>query len=658
MVRHAQRRWIWTAAIVLACGDSGSDGTGGSETVDPATGGPTGTPGPTEPGDTTPGSTTAEPTSASPTDATSTTGTTGPGTSASSGDETESSSTGPAAPSECDDGLDNDGDGFTDWQGDFGCYGPADRSEAALPRAEEDGFTTFEFAADSRVIYVSNDGDDAADGLTPATAVATLEHAAGLVRDGEHDFMLLRRGDVWRDEDLYRFKSGKDAAHPLVIGGYGDSKQLPRIEVEASFIDHDGKARSNVALIGLHFVSYPGVPGDPGFTGEPGTILRYVGGGANLLVEGCHFEYGELSVESCCGATPAYDQVEIRRNVVERAYHRDTCVEGDPNGNFAHRPSGLYASHVHGLTIEGNLFDHNGWDPEADPTACATIYNHNMYLNGTDIVIRDNLLARASSMHIKLRSDTPGDIEGLLVDNNFFVEGEIGVGLGGNTDQPYRFVDGELRRNVLTDIGRSQPTGRTLAWSIDITDNDGLTIADNLVLNNRKPGVTNAYGLNIEGKSARDYQIENNLFFRLQTHAIRIRAKPEHTMIVLADNVVVDPELGARMIDFGGSFAGYTFAGNQYHSSADEGAWFNIAGQGQVGLADWVAASDEMNATAIDPPAFPDPERDAEAYAVAIGAGSTLPELLAAARQQTRLDWRPELTGPAINDWIRAGFGR
>lgn len=344
--------------------------------------------------------------------------------------------------------------------------------------------------------------------------------------------------------------------------------------------------------------------------------------------------------------------------MIERAYHRDTCVEGDPNGNFDFRPSGLYASHVHKLTIEGNLFDHNGWDPEADPTACATIYNHNMYLNGREIVIRDNFLARASSMHIKFRSDAPGDIEGLLVENNFFVEGEIGIGLGGNNDMPYRFVDGELRGNVLTDIGRSQPTGRILAWGIDITDNDGLTIADNLILNNRQPGVTIAYGLNIESKSARNYQIENNLFWRLQTTAIRIRAKPEHTMIVLTENLVVDPGLGAHLIDFGGSFAGYTFEGNQYHSSAPDDEWFTVAGPGEIGFMDWIKESGEMNAMAIDRPAFPDPERDAEAYAVEIGEGSTLPELLAAARQQTRLEWRSELTAPAINTWIRAGFGR
>ncbi|MEZ4451938.1 MAG: right-handed parallel beta-helix repeat-containing protein [Nannocystaceae bacterium] len=654
------RRWIGVAGLLLGC-----NGPGGEDTETTGTEGTTSasasatTEGTSAGTDTTTAGTESTGTTAGTgtTATTATTTSTTDTTASTTASETEGTTTGTTGPSECDDGIDNDGDGYADWQRDFGCYGPADQTEAALPRDQEDGFTTYELPDESVVIYVSNDGDDAADGLTPETAVATLTHAADLVRDGEHDFILLRRGDVWRDQGLYRFKSGKDAAHPLVIGGYGDSMELPRIEVADHFIDHDGKVRSYVALIGLHLVSYPGDPDDPGFNGEPEALLRYVGGGADLLVEGCRFEYGEMVVQSTIDGAP-YDNVEVRRNVVERAYHRDTCVMGDPNGNPEFRPSGLYSSHSHHLVIEGNVFDHNGWNPDADPTACATIYNHNLYVNGTDMEIRDNLLARASSIQIKFRSDTPGDMSGLLVDNNFFVEGEIGVSLGGNSNEAYRFVDGELRNNVLTDIGRSQPTGRTLAWGLDVSDNDGLTIADNLVLNNRAPGVGNAYGLNLAGGSGRTYQIENNLFWRLQTRAIRIVGDPAHSGIALSTNTIVDPELGGRMIDFEGSFAGYGFDGGQYYSSADPGAWFTIPGQGKVGLAEWTTASGEAGGASIALPAYPDPERDAESYAASIGEGTTLPELLAAARQQTRLHWRVELTAPAINDWIRAGFGR
>jgi hypothetical protein len=569
-------------------------------------------------------------------------------------DDEGSTSTGPELPSECDDGIDNDGDGYADWHRDLGCYGPGDRTEAALPRDEEDGFTTFEIPADSLAIYVSNEGDDANDGLSPETAVRTISHARDLIGDGAHDFILLRRGDTWRGTNLGRMKSGLDAAHPLVISSYGESMELPRIELEGHFINHDGQAQSNVAILGLHFVSLLGDPDDPSFTGAPTEALRYIGGGSNLLVEGCHFEYAGIVIGSY--EELEYADVELRRNVIERAYHENTCTPGNPNGNFQHRPSGVYTTHVQRLTIEGNVFDHNGWNPDEVESACATIYNHNMYVNGHDMVIRDNILARASSIHIKMLSDTPGDMTGTVIDGNLFVEGEIGVSAGGNEDAPHRFVDTRITRNVMTDIGRSMPTGRTLAWAIDILDNDGLVVSDNLVLNNRHPDLTNGFGLNIGGGSGRDYQIEGNLFWRLRGRAIRVYPNGNHEDVAISDNEVVDPDLASALVEHRGGFGGYTYTGNRYASSAPAGSWFSLGNAGTTDIAGWRAASGEADAMQIAVPDYED--RDLEGYAAAIGAGTTLDELLEVAHGQNRLTWREDLTAPAINAWIREGFGR
>ena len=46
------------------------------------------------------------------------------------------SDTGPTA---CNDGVDSDGDGLTDWQLDPGCWGPQDDDEEAGPRESENG---------------------------------------------------------------------------------------------------------------------------------------------------------------------------------------------------------------------------------------------------------------------------------------------------------------------------------------------------------------------------------------------------------------------------------------------------------------------------------------------------------------------------------------
>ncbi|MEM1029372.1 MAG: right-handed parallel beta-helix repeat-containing protein [Myxococcota bacterium] len=557
-----------------------------------------------------------------------------------------------AGPSACADGIDNDGDGYTDWQGDLGCWGAGDDTEEARPRAEEAGYTTFDIAADSVVVYVAADGDDTHDGSTPDLAVATLGRAVELVRDGENDFILMRRGDTWRDPVIpRRFLSGRDADHPMVIASYGDETDRPRLELDRPLINHDGQTRSFTAIMGLHLVQYPLDPEDPDFTGTGGAAFRYVGGGRNLLIEDCHLEYGEIVVQSFQDLK--YDDVQIRRNVIERAYHRETCIDGNPNGNSAHRPSGTFTSKVDGLLIEGNLYDHNGWNKENVDSACATIFNHNMYLSGgEDIVVRDNVLTRASSIHIKLRADVSGAMKGLVIDNNVFVEGEIGVSLGGNTDAPYRFVNSTIENNVLSEIGRSRPTTRTLAWGMGLSDNDGVVIRQNLLLNQHEAGVGNSYALRIGGGTNRNVTVEDNLFYRIQNRALMVRSEANHDSITIADNHFVDPDQDSCLIDHDGSFGAYTYQNNRYHSSAASDRWFCVGGA-RESLTDW----DEGGATA-DAGNFPDPSRTLETYAASLGLGSTLVDYLSVARTQSRLNHRPELGAPAINDYIRAGFGR
>lgn len=197
--------------------------------------------------------------------------------SSSSSSSNSSNSSSGSALSACNDGIDNDGDGYVDWQYDLGCVNAND-DEISGTLAEENGFTTFDVGNDSKVIYVSSSqGNDINDGLSPATAVQSLSRGAELLRDGENDFLLLRRGDTWRGETLGRFISGKDADHPVVIASYGSQTNRPRLEIDQNFIDHNGRVRNNVAIIGLELISYPKIPSDSAYDGESGGGFRYVG---------------------------------------------------------------------------------------------------------------------------------------------------------------------------------------------------------------------------------------------------------------------------------------------------------------------------------------------------------------------------------------------
>ena len=561
----------------------------------------------------------------------------------------------PPPPSECDDGIDNDGDGLVDWQYDPGCYGPGDGTEGAGPRAEEGGFTTFDFGPDSRVVYVSAEGDDTNDGSSPDQAVLTLTRGAELVRGGHHDFLLLRRGDTWRDQVLGAFKSGLDAEHPLVIASYGDSMERPRLEIGSWLIDHGGRSASFLAIIGLHVVPYTKDPSDPMHTGAGQGSFRFVGGGSEILIEDCHIQYGEIVLQSF--GDGHYENVEIRRNVIERSYHADTCLAGNPSGNSAHRPSGIYVSHADHVTIEENVFDHNGWNPEEVPSACATIYNHNLYVNGHNMIIRDNVLARPSSINIKLRSDETGAMRDFIIEGNLMVEGEIGISAGGNTNEAYRFSGGVVRNNVFTHIGRTRPTTRDLSWGIEVIDNDDLTIEDNYFLNQNAPGPGNAFALYLtDSGTNRDITVQNNLFYRIQRYALRVRRTAGYDGIRVIGNTFADPDQDSCLVSHAQDmFDVFEYRGNRYYASAAENAWFCVEDD-RLSLADWSTRVGESDATRLTSLDFADPSRDVDSYAQTLGLEPSVEAFLREARGQSRLRWREELTAPAVNAYIRAGF--
>lgn len=596
----------------------------------------------------------------STTDSTPAPDTTTSGTDTSGADDTQTAAdTNPPPPAECNDGIDNDGDGLVDWQHDVGCYNDTDTSEAALPRDQEMGWTTFNLAADSQIIYVSSsDGDDANDGLTPETAVASPARGAELVRDGYPDFLLFKRGDTWRNQDIgdsrvpRRFKSGRSLEEMLVVSSYGESRERPRLEINKHFINDDGHGRSFIAVVGLAFISYPKIPGDPDFNGADGGAIRLVSAESHdILLEDNYVEYGEFVVQNMTDVT-------IRRNVVYRSYHVGTCAYNadgsrNPNGDNTYRPSGMFSGGVNGLVIEENVWDENGWNPDV-AEACATIYNHDLYLaHSSRLRVTNNLILRPSSIGIKMSSSFAGDVDDIVIENNLFAEGEIGLSMGGNGDTDHRFTNTRVAHNVFTDIGRSQPTTRNLSWYIDIIDNDGTVVENNLLVN--QPPLGNPRGIHFSGDSNRDVVVRNNLLYGLGRRNLQIRAASAWTSVQIEGNTLVSQDTDDCLVSASGGFSTVTLANNRYQSAADADSWFCVDST-RMSMADWTTASSESGAQMADVTA-PDPGRNLDTYAVELGIGTTLADFAAEARKQSRHTWRPELSAPAANNYIRAGFG-
>lgn len=332
--------------------------------------------------------------------------------------------------------------------------------------------------------------------------------------------------------------------------------------------------------------------------------------------------------------------------MIERAYHIDTC-----NQNNTYRPSGIYASHVVDLTIEGNVFDHNGWNEDV-ATACASMYNHNLYLNADGLVLRDNIIARGASSGIKMRSDVTGDADQLLFENNLLVDGEVGLAIGGNTTEVGRFTNVTIRNNVFSQIGMGNPTSRNFSWMLDVQDHVHAAIEGNYFLH--QPWFTNAYGIQLGGGSESDVTVSGNLFYDLKARSLQVKPGAAWAGVVVRENTFVDPGHGSCLVDHTGAFASVSYQNNAYKSTDAGDTWFCVNGARRT-LAQWKVDASESTAS-VWSGSFSAPERTVGSYAATLALPATLEGFLELARQQSRLTWRTDVTAGAVNDYLRAGF--
>ena len=226
--------------------------------------------------------------------------------------------------------------------------------------------------------------------------------------------------------------------------------------------------------------------------------------------------------------------------------------------------------------------------------------------------------------------------------------------MGGNGDTEYRFTGAVVADNVFTDIGRSQPTTRTLSWYIDIIDNDDAELRGNLLVN--QPDLGNSRGIFLSGGSNRGIAVRDNFVHGLRRRHLQVEALSAWSSILVDANTFVGNTADECLISHAGGFSNVTYSGNAYRSAAAPGAWFCVDGA-RRDLAGWTAASSESSAATADP-TTPEPTRNLDSYAVQLGLGGTLADFARAARTQSRHTFRPELMAVNANNYIREGFGR
>ena len=331
-------------------------------------------------------------------------------------------------------------------------------------------------------IYVSSsDGDDSFDGLSESKPKKTIAAGYDLLRTGIPDTMLLKRGDIWTNEKLAELlKSGLSKSKHLTFFSYGTSSERPLLRYNdggnAITILNDTGVTRHVTVKGLHFKN-------------EGTIMivgiSILGVTKDFVIDDCYVEGFKTNISAQAYIGPVED-FTIKNSVIIDAYSK----------NHDAHSQGLYCGGVSGMLIENCLFDHNGWK-EGVTGSEPTIFNHNMYIsNGcSDVIVRNNLICRASSHGLQLRC-------GGIIEGNLLVRNPIGILLGGGYPLlPSTGVTGSISGNVVIeaeDIANYEYTDRYRGEGIglaNISPEFGVSVTNNIVANEMSQGGGNGYTL-------------------------------------------------------------------------------------------------------------------------------------------------------------------
>ena len=227
-------------------------------------------------------------------------------------------------------------------------------------------------------IYVSNDGDDANDGLTESTAVATNARVKDVffhVRNANKGkfipiTMRFRAGDSFAPMDLLlavplppstgHFQMNGRADNPTIFDRYGDGENPVFSGAGSKFRMKHGSSvptgRGNhFAFRNLRVVG--------------GSGISWQEGGKGLTIEDCDFDDANITIQ-CLNLGHTYDDLVIRRTKIRNCTSRG-----------GHR-SGIFLNYVGNWTIDDCLLYRNGWNGNPsvpDAELGDDVHNHGLY---------------------------------------------------------------------------------------------------------------------------------------------------------------------------------------------------------------------------------------------------------------------------------------
>lgn len=371
------------------------------------------------------------------------------------------------------------------------------------PTPTNGGWTVFTSSVDSRIIYVSDSsGNDANNGLSPATPKKSLGAGYALLRNGYPDWLLMARGDTFHYTGTGTSalgltggtnwnKSGRSNDERMIWGAYGD-ESLPRpiikmfnkqpIRSQFGIPEYFGTDQSftrNLNFVSLEFVSefYPNFSGQ----GDADyAALDFTYGIRNFLMEDCsiHDTSEGIILQSFGQGANQLSLVDtildlrdpnslaastFSKNVkIYRCSFYNLQVSGSNRPTQTNNPrlQSIFATAVFDLIIEECTFDELFYS-ERIPNILANIYSHHLYLADFCIapVVAKNIFSRSSAQGAKMTL-------GGFCARNLFMRNLIAAHAGGCGNVSYGNNETITNpvHNIESPIGENSENGVCFEW--------------------------------------------------------------------------------------------------------------------------------------------------------------------------------------------------
>jgi hypothetical protein len=357
---------------------------------------------------------------------------------------------------------------------------------------DTDGFAQLPLRSGGHRYFVSStggsDSNSCSAAQSPSTPLATVSAGMACIAGGNGDQVLLAEGSTFSDvlgagngPTWLAFKGGYSPQYPTVIESYNPADPLNESEY-----GRGDQRNARPVLTGAHnqltngttsYIVFKGLDFNPGNTPDHG--FAFVGDVRYILLENNIFRYTGVGVDTGVSGISATAQHVILRN---NSLYGMWSTGG--------RSGGFYIAGVNGITVEDNVFDHDGWKIGASrdddfSVGGATVFSHSYYLqtNTTGAIVRRNLSADGAGDGGIARGDS-------VFTENLFIDDPAAIGVGGgpqyNIDRPTG-VTFDVSYNAIigdADVNSTHPLG----WAINTTNGQsGSRVHNNLIVRSRNP---------------------------------------------------------------------------------------------------------------------------------------------------------------------------